>query len=220
MPARKILRWPNPQLYQVAQSIEHIDDAAIELARDLIDSMKAELGAGLAATQINVHRTMVVIATGYVDEFTLDADPVYPDAIVLINPQFEIQDGETFFWEEACLSVPEYSAMVERHRKIKLEYQNLSGDLIVRELDSPFSGIVQHEVDHLEGKLYLDRLPSEKKRASLAILRERINKKKKVARQELRREQRNQWAESAKKGFRMPSLRGSSRRKKPRKTKK
>jgi len=220
MPARKILRWPNPQLYQTAQPIELIDDTVVELATDLIDSMKAELGAGLAATQINIHRAMVVIAADYVAVSPLEADPVCTDAIVLINPQFETPDEETFFWEEACLSVPGYSAQVERHQKIELKYQNLAGSSVIQELGPPFSGIVQHEVDHLEGKLYLDRLPSEKRRKAVATLRARINKKKKAARQKLRHEQRNQWAESAKKGFRMPSLRGSSRRKKPRTPKK
>ena len=220
MPARKILRWPNLQLCRSAEAIEDIDDAVVELAQDLIDSMKAELGAGLAATQINVHRAMVVIAADYVSESTLEADPVCSDAIVLVNPKFEVQVEETFFWEEACLSVPEYSEVVERYQKIRLEYQNIAGVSIVRELGAPFSGIVQHEVDHLEGKLYLDRLPSDKKRRAVVILRDRIDKKKKAVQRRLRHERRIQWAESAKNGFRVPSLRKSSQRKKARKPKK
>jgi peptide deformylase len=220
MPARKILHWPNLQLCRPAEVIEEIDDAVVELARDLIDSMKAELGAGLAATQINVHRAMVVIAADYASESTLEADPVCSDAIVLVNPKFEVQAEETFFWEEACLSVPEYSEVVERYQKIRLEYKNIAGVSIVRELESPLSGIVQHEVDHLQGKLYLDRLPSDKKRRAVMILRARIDKKKKAVQRRLRHERRIQWAESAKNGFRVPSLRKSSQRKKARKPKK
>jgi peptide deformylase len=220
MPARKILCWPDPRLYQTAETVEAISDAVVELARDLVDSMKVELGAGLAATQINVHRAMVVIATDYVSESTLEADPVCSDAIVLVNPKFWVQNEETFWWEEACLSIPGHSEVVERYQKIKVEYQNLAGISIVRELGSPFSGVVQHEVDHLKGKLYLDRLPPDKKRKAVVILRERIDKKKKATRKKLKYEQRNQWAESAKKGFRVPSLRKSSQRKKARKPKK
>ena len=220
MPARKILCWPDPRLQKTATTIESIDDQAVELARDLIDSMKVEFGAGLAASQINVHRSMVVIAAHYAADYTLDVDPLCPEAIVLVNPKLIDQSEETFYWEEACLSVPNYSELVERHTNIKLEYQNLSGDSIVCNLSSPFSGIVQHEVDHLSGKLYLDRLSPDKKRGAIIALREQIAKRKKATRKKINLERRSEWADSIKKGFRAPSLRGNGSRKKARKNKK
>ena len=202
-----------------AVPIEVVDGTIIQLAHDLNDTMKVEFGAGLAATQIGVKKAVVVISGAYSSPLTLDNDPLLSEVIVLVNPHIEVLNDQMFEWEEACLSVPDYSAHVKRHTDIRLTYQNLSGNTIVRELSAPFSGIVQHEADHLEGKLYLDRLTSSKKKKAQDILRGRIKKARTEAEKTKKKARTRPEKPEIRKGFRTKSTTSLPRRKKrPKKT--
>lgn len=215
MAARTILHWPNPRLQQTAQQIDQIDEKAIDLARDLYDSMTVEFGAGLAATQLGILQSMVVISSDYSEDTTLDVDPKLPDAIVLVNPNITHFGDDKFVWEEACLSVPDFSEMVERHSNITLEYLDLTGASHTRELGPPFSGIVQHEVDHLSGKLYIDRLSPPKRKNAVRVLRMRIKRQKLEAAKKRKWEAQERRQEGVKKGFRVFSSKTLSRKKRP-----
>ncbi len=215
MAARTILHWPDPRLGQTAQKIEQIDAHAIDLARDLYDSMIVEFGAGLAATQLGILQSMIVIAADYSDDTTLAVDPILPESIVLVNPRVTFLGEDKFSWEEACLSVPDFSEMVERHSNIALAYLDLAGVSHNKELGPPFSGIVQHEVDHLIGKLYIDRLSSARRRNALRLLRARVKRKKLKEAKKRKLTVRAENQEGVKKGFRSFSGKRSSRKKRP-----
>ena len=214
MAARTILHWPNPRLGQTAQKIDQIDAHAIDLARDLYDSMIVEFGAGLAATQLGILQSMIVIAADYSDDTTLAVDPILPESIVLVNPSVTFLGEDKFSWEEACLSVPDFSEMVERHSNISLTYLDLAGVSHNKELGPPFSGIVQHEVDHLIGKLYIDRLSNTKRRNALRVLRARIKRQKLEAAKKRKKATQIDW-EEVKKGFRVFSSKTPARKKRP-----
>lgn len=185
MTARRVLHWPDQHLKKTAVKVEKIDDAVISLAKDLRDTMRVEMGAGLAATQIGETLSAVVIEGRYSEKSTVPHDPVLRDVIVLINPEIEVIDDQTFEWEEACLSVPDYSEKVVRNKNIRLTYKNLSGEDVSKNLTATFSGIVQHEVDHLSGHLYLDRLTRSRQKKATTILMSRIKKKKEARKKQL-----------------------------------
>jgi peptide deformylase len=191
MTARRVLHWPDQNLKKIAVKVKKIDDAVISLAKDLRDTMRVEMGAGLASTQIGETLSAVVIEGRYSEKSTVPHDPVLKDVIVMINPEIEVIDDQTFEWEEACLSVPDYSERVVRNKNIRLTYKNLSGEDVSKNLTSDFSGIVQHEVDHLVGCLYLDRLTKSRQKKAVSALMSRIKKKKealKKQRERLKRE--------------------------------
>ena len=217
MPARTILTWPDPRLSLSAEPVTTLDSSIVQLANDMLDSMKVEFGAGLAATQIGVTKSLVVIASDFATADTIETDPILSEAIVLINPEIDLIGQEKFSWEEACLSVPGYSAEVERHKNITLEYQDLTGELRIVQLTAPFSGIVQHETDHLVGKLYLDRLSSSKRRLAVSALKTSIRRQTRAALQKNKTEKIKRVAEEPKKGFRTkpswPKTKSSSKRK-------
>ena len=191
-----------------------IDDTVIQLAYDLCDTMKVQFGAGLAATQIGDSRSMVVISSRYAGESTLPHDPLLTEAIVLINPEIEIQGEGKFKWEEACLSVPNYSDIVERHDRIRLRYKDLSDSTHCVELCKTFSGIVQHEVDHLEGLLYLDRLSASRKKKAHSILLSRMRKRREEQKKAAKKDRIQKEKPEIRKGFRPAGAKETAQRKK------
>ena len=165
MPARTIVKWPDPRLCLRAESIKRIDDGTISLATDLRDTMYTSFGSGLAATQVGITKSICVIEYASCESSDLLADPVLPDVVVLVNPAIELRGKETFRWREACLSIDGFEAEVTRHSEISLDYQDLSGVQRSIVLRGQTAGIVQHETDHLIGKVFIDRLSSRKRRA-------------------------------------------------------
>ena len=217
MPVRTILTWPDPRLSFLAEPITAFDNSIVQLATDVLDSMKVEFGAGLAATQVGITKSLAIIAANYATADTIEVDPILSEAIVLINPKIDLVGQEKFSWEEACLSVPNYSTEVERHKNITLEYQDLTGKFRTVQLTAPFSGIVQHEVDHLVGKLYLDRLSASKRRRAIDMLKAGIRRQKRATLQKNKAEKIKRVAEKPRKGFRtkpsQPKTKSLSKRK-------
>ena len=148
----KILEFPDPRLRTRAQPVEKVDDALRELIEDMFETMYAAPGIGLAATQIDVHKRLLVA------DVSVEKNEPY----VLINPEILEMDGEAVS-EEGCLSVPGYYEEVERAEHIRVRYLNRDGEQVESEFDGILGVCVQHEMDHLEGKLFVDYL-SEAKR--------------------------------------------------------
>ncbi len=150
-----ILEFPDPRLRKTATRVTQVDDALRELTDSMFETMYAAPGIGLAATQIDVHRRFLVA--------DVSADNNEPH--VLINPVILEKDGVQVS-EEGCLSVPGYYEEVERAEHIRVRYQDRNGDEIETEMEGLLAVVVQHEIDHLDGKLFVDYL-SEAKRSRI-----------------------------------------------------
>jgi peptide deformylase len=142
-----ILHYPDQRLKKIAAPINKIDDSIKRLARDMAETMYAAPGVGLAATQVDVHKRMVVI----------DISENKDDLLVLINPEIIERDGAQVC-EEGCLSVPGIYDKVERAEHIVVRYLDLEGKTCTREATELLAVCVQHEIDHLNGKVFVDYL--------------------------------------------------------------
>lgn len=175
MTARTIVKWPDPRLLKETSQVEDFDDSLFNLVTDLNHTMISSFGAGIAAPQIGFPLSVCVISKNYVPSLQPE-EHLNNDAVVLVNPKITPKDKEMFQWEESCLSVPLVVAKVKRHDNISLAYQNLSGDSIEVELSGIESATVQHEADHLIGKLFIHRLTGLSKRVTMQKLRKQILK--------------------------------------------
>ncbi len=151
MSLREIVKFPDPRLKEVAKPITDIDDDLRELARDMIDVMYDEPGIGLAAPQVGASVRMFVIDT----EWNEEAGEKSP--IVVLNPEISERAG-SITWEEGCLSVPDYVANVDRDATITLRGMDLEGNAIEERAEGLRAVCIQHEVDHLDGVLFIDRI--------------------------------------------------------------
>jgi len=147
MAIRPILQYPDPRLHTVARPITRVDESVRELVRDMADTMYDAPGVGLAATQVDVHRRVIVIDTSE----TKDA------LQVLINPEIIERFGEQEC-DEGCLSVPGIYEPVVRASRVIVEATNLDGERIRIDADGLLAVCIQHEMDHLEGKVFVERL--------------------------------------------------------------
>jgi peptide deformylase len=157
----RILEFPDPRLRTKAKPVEAVDDQLRQLIDDMFETMYDAPGIGLAATQVDVHRRLLVA----------DVSSEKTEPWVLINPVIIEQDGVEVT-EEGCLSVPGYYEEVERAEHIKVRYLDRDGKEQESEFDGLLAVCVQHEMDHLEGKLFVDYL-SEAKRQRI---RKRLEK--------------------------------------------
>lgn len=154
MAIREILKYPNPVLRKKAEKITEFDDALRELVADMAETMYDAPGVGLAAPQIGVSLQLLVM-----DITTSDQEP---ELIVFINP--EISEGEgSDIDEEGCLSVVDLTAKVKRFTKIRVKAQDLDGNHLDFIAEDWFARVMQHEVDHLNGVLFIDHLSSLKR---------------------------------------------------------
>ena len=158
MALRTILEFPDPRLRIRAQPVTRFDAALGTLIEDLLETMYAAPGIGLAATQVDVHQRLIVI----------DISAEHTEPLVLINPQILAREGEAST-EEGCLSVPGIFDEVKRAAKIRLRAQDRSGAAFEADYDDILAVCIQHEIDHLDGKLFVDYLSD--------LKRERIRKK-------------------------------------------
>ncbi len=160
MAIREILRYPDERLHTVAAPVEAVDDSIRELVRDMAETMYAAPGIGLAATQVDVHKRVIVI----------DASEERNSLLVLINPEILERSGEQEC-EEGCLSVPGVYDKVIRAEKVKVRALGTDGAPFELEATGLLAVCIQHEMDHLEGKVfveYLSRLKQSRIRAKLA----------------------------------------------------
>jgi len=148
----KILEYPDPRLRTKAVPVEAVDDEIRRLIDDMLETMYAAPGVGLAATQVDIHKRLLVV----------DVSETKDQPLCLINPEIVEKDGVEIS-EEGCLSVPGVTEPVERAEHIKVRALDRNGDTFKLETRGLLAVCIQHEVDHLEGKLFVDYL-SELKR--------------------------------------------------------
>ena len=150
MALREILTVPNPVLKQVSQPVDKVDDALRALMDDMLETMYDAPGIGLAAIQIGVPKRVIVMDLSREGE---EKQPRY-----FVNPEITWASEDTAPYEEGCLSIPEYFDEVERPARVKLRYLNYQGEQIEEDADGLFAVCIQHEMDHLEGVLFIDHL--------------------------------------------------------------
>ena len=153
MAVLEVLHFPDQQLRKVAQAVAEITPEIKEIAADMLETMYLENGVGLAATQVNIHKRIAVI----------DTSESRDQPMVVINPEIIEQSGEEES-EEGCLSVPETNGKVKRCEFVTLQYMDLDGNTQVIEADGLLAVCIQHELDHLKGKLFIDYLSSLKQK--------------------------------------------------------
>ena len=171
MALREVLKFPDKRLAEVSEPIEEVTDEIRVLAKDMLDVMYDEPGIGLAAPQLGETVRLIVVDTQWTEEGA-EKSP-----LVLVNPEIVHREGK-LTWTEGCLSVPDFQAEVERAERVRL----LATDLDGQELEIDTEGIqavcFQHEVDHLDGVLFIDRISRLKREMY-------VRKRKKQLRQEL-----------------------------------
>jgi peptide deformylase len=150
MALREILVVPHPVLKQVSTPVEKVDDDLRALMDDMLETMYAAPGIGLAAVQIGVPKRVIVMDLARPDE---EPQPRY-----YVNPEILWASEETLPYEEGCLSVPEIYDEVERPARVKLRYLNYQGEQVEEDAEGLFAVCIQHEMDHLEGVLFIDHL--------------------------------------------------------------
>jgi peptide deformylase len=137
-------------LKQVSTSVDVVDDALRALMDDMLETMYDAPGIGLAAVQIGVPKRVIVMDLAGKDE--------PPAPRYFVNPEIVWASDDTAPYEEGCLSVPEYYDEVERPARVKLKYLNYQGEAVEEDADGMFAVCIQHEMDHLEGVLFIDHL--------------------------------------------------------------
>ncbi|MCW8195551.1 peptide deformylase [Proteobacteria bacterium 005FR1] len=148
MAVLEILEFPDPRLRTKAKPVTDVDDRIRNLVADMFDTMYAAPGIGLAATQVNVHEQVIVI--------DLTEDRSQP--MVFINPEITVLGDETADYEEGCLSVPGYTEPVARPTQVKVKALNEQGESFEMIPEDLLAVCIQHEIDHLQGKLFVDYL--------------------------------------------------------------
>ena len=154
-----ILRYPDPRLHTVAKPVAEVDDEIRQLVDDMLETMYAADGVGLAATQVDVHERVIVI----------DTSDTRNDPHVLINPELIAQSEQMSLADEGCLSVPAIYDKVPRHERVSVRALNRAGETYQFEAEGLLSVCVQHEMDHLMGKVFVEYLS--------ALKRDRIKNK-------------------------------------------
>jgi len=147
MASMKIVSYPDPVLRTPAQEVEEIDDRLVQLVQDMIETMYANRGVGLAAPQVGVGEKLIVV------NLTGEA----ADGLVLVNPRIVSHSGGVLE-EEGCLSVPGITAKVRRPQRVTVEGYTLQGEAVKIEAEDLYARVLQHELDHLNGTLFVDKL--------------------------------------------------------------
>lgn len=159
MAVLEILEFPDPRLRTRAKPVAAVTDATRQLVDDMFETMYDAPGIGLAATQVNVHERLLVI------DVSEDRD----QPLVFINPEITVLDPKLGEYDEGCLSVPGFYETVNRPLRVQVTALDRNGDSFTRELEGLLAICVQHEIDHLDGKLFVDYLSP--------LKRQRIRKK-------------------------------------------
>ncbi|MGB1198130.1 MAG: peptide deformylase [Thalassotalea sp.] len=158
-----VLRFPDPRLRTKATPVTEVNDNIKAIVSDMFDTMYAENGVGLAATQVNIHQQIVV----------MDVSEDKEQSYVLINPEIIKHNDETMINEEGCLSVPGCYAKVDRYTKVTVKALDIDGNSFELDAEELLGICIQHELDHLKGVLFVDYLsPLKRKRIQTKLEKE------------------------------------------------
>ena len=164
-----ILCYPDPRLHKVAQPVAQVDERIQTLVKDMLETMYDAQGIGLAATQIDVHERVIVI----------DVSEKRNEPMALINPEILWASEEKQLGEEGCLSVPEIYETVTRPDRVRVRAQDAQGEFFEMECDELLAVCIQHEIDHLNGKVFVQYLSNLK----LNRIKNKIKKQQREAQQ-------------------------------------
>ena len=164
-----ILRYPDPRLHTVARPVAQVDARIRQLVDDMLETMYAAEGVGLAATQVDVHERVIVI----------DTSEARNEPRVLINPELTMRSEEMHVGDEGCLSVPAIYDKVQRHARVRVRALNRAGESYEFEAEGLLSVCVQHEMDHLMGKVFVEYLsPLKRERIKTKMLKKTRDEQK------------------------------------------
>ena len=160
MPALEILHYPDPRLHKIARPVAAVDDRIKKIVNDMAQTMYEAPGIGLAATQVDIHERIIVI----------DTSEERNQLMVFINPELIWASPEKKSWREGCLSVPEFFDEVERPDRIRIKALDQDGRLFEMDADGLLAVCLQHEMDHLQGKVFVEYLsPLKRSRISIKL---------------------------------------------------
>jgi len=160
MAVLSILHYPDQRLHTIAKPVAAVDARIVQIVADMGETMYESSGIGLAATQVDIHERIIVI----------DVSEDRNELMVFINPELTWSSPEKKSWREGCLSVPEFFDEVERPERIKIKALNQAGKLFELEADGLLAVCLQHEMDHLQGKVFVEYLsPLKQSRISLKL---------------------------------------------------
>lgn len=165
MPILNILRYPDARLHKLAAPVTVFDEALKKLVADMAETMYAAPGIGLAATQVDVHKRVIVV----------DVSERHDSLVVLVNPEIVEATGESDI-EEGCLSVPGIYELVERAERVKVRACDQSGKAFTLEAQGLLAVCIQHEMDHLQGKVFVEHLSQLKQQRIRAKLAKQLRK--------------------------------------------
>ncbi|WP_034988659.1 peptide deformylase [Bartonella senegalensis] len=168
MPIKPLVILPDPILREISKPVEHIDSAVQKLADDMLETMYHAQGIGLAAIQIGIPMRMLVIDVSRDEQ---------KNPLVIINPEILWFSDERNICKEGCLSIPEYFAEVERPKRLCVRYQNREGKQTEIEADDLLATCLQHEIDHLNGRLFIDHLSKIKRDMVIRKFKKRAKEK-------------------------------------------
>ena len=160
MAVLSILHYPDQRLHTIAKPVAAVDARIVRIVADMGETMYEASGIGLAATQVDIHERIIVI----------DVSEDRNELMVFINPELTWASAEKKSWREGCLSVPEFFDEVERPERIKIKALNQAGKPFELEADGLLAVCLQHEMDHLQGKVFVEYLsPLKRSRISLKL---------------------------------------------------
>jgi peptide deformylase len=167
----KILTYPDPRLAEKSVPVEVVDEGLRQIIDDMIETMYEADGVGLAAPQVGVLKRLIVLDCNPREDE--EGNPLPRNPLAVINPVIVERSDEKILWEEGCLSVPEYNDEVERSARCTVKGLDRNGQEMTIEAEGLLSVCFQHEIDHLEGVLFVDRLS----RLKQSIVKKRLKKR-------------------------------------------
>ncbi len=168
---RSLVTLPDPILREISKPVEQVDTALQKLADDMLETMYHAKGIGLAAIQIGIPLRMLVI------DVSGNCEDEQKKPLVIINPEILWLSDERNIYKEGCLSIPDYFAEVERPKRLRIRYQNREGQQKEIEADDLLATCLQHEIDHLDGRLFIDHISKIKRDMVIRKFKKRAKEK-------------------------------------------